>query len=694
MSRSVAAFAAAGFAALLSVLPVAADAQRWNDERTLALIARATELRARQLADTALTDYRATAHGYLTFLAQLGEGFTEPPRIVKADELALEVYWRAPNMSKQRIIGRRDTLLLPTDINYHRDHLGIVQNNFPDIIRLGDGDEVADVPHPLSSAGIAAYDFAIRDSLAMELPDRTIRVTEILVRPKDDREPRLIGAIYIDQGSGEVVRMAFNFTRSAFLDRQLEDLFITLENALVGGRFWLPRRQEIEIRRSGTWLDYPVRGIIRGRWEICCYELNVGLEPRFFLGPEIVVAPLAERVRHEWQDSTILGGLPDEVRVVADADVRRVQEEARALVRQQALSRARGATVSARRLSDLVRVNRVEGLALGAGTVLRLGGGVRTEISARWGFADDAAKGRVALAWQRANGRGFGLFAERAYRDAGQVAEVSLLRNSIAAQEAGSDYTSPFGVRAAGAWVALGELRGARIRVEGAVERHDRLTVNATPSFGEYESVVPAWSLNARHVAIAADRALRAGPLGIAWRGDARVGAMWYDGRDTVLAGGRRSLLHASALVEAEWPLGAGELAARTIGGAVDAEGIVPRQMLRSLGGPISAPGYDFHSLVGSRAFAQRIEWRLPVPAPALPLGRFGSTPATATLAPFVNVAWVGGAPVGGRSGWYPSIGLGTILFFDLVRIDVARGTRDGRWSFSLDLTRDFWPIL
>ena len=479
MSRSVAAFAAAGFAALLSVLPVAADAQRWNDERTLALIARATELRARQLADTALTDYRATAHGYLTFLAQLGEGFTEPPKIVKADELALEVYWRAPNMSKQRIIGRRDTLLLPTDINYHRDHLGIVQNNFPDIIRLGDGDEVADVPHPLSSAGIAAYDFAVRDSLAMELPDRTIRVTEVLVRPRDDREPRLIGAIYIDQGSGEVVRMAFNFTRSAFLDRQLEDLFITLENALVGGRFWLPRRQEIEIRRSGTWLDYPVRGIIRGRWDICCYELNVGLEPRFFLGPEIVVAPLAERIRHEWQDSTILGGLPDEVRVVADADVRRVQEEARALVRQQALSRARGAALSARRLSDLVRVNRVEGLALGAGTVLRLGAGVRAEISARWGFADDAAKGRVALAWERANGRGIGLFAERAYRDAGQVAEVSLLRNSIAAQEAGSDYTNPFGVRAAGAWVALGELRGASIRIEGAVERHDRLTINA-----------------------------------------------------------------------------------------------------------------------------------------------------------------------------------------------------------------------
>src|SRR3954462_13418381 len=139
--------------------------QAWNDPRTLALVTRATERRASQIADTALVDYKATAHGYVTFLAQFGEGFPEPPQVVKADELGLEVYWKAPDLSKQRIVGRRDTLLLPTDINYHRDHLGIVQNNFPRTIRVGEVDEVADVPHPLLQQGIAAYDFAIADSL-------------------------------------------------------------------------------------------------------------------------------------------------------------------------------------------------------------------------------------------------------------------------------------------------------------------------------------------------------------------------------------------------------------------------------------------------------------------------------------------------------------------------------------------------
>src|SRR5690242_21568119 len=52
----------------------------WNDSTTRALVELATRLRAAQLADSGLADYRAGAHGCLTFLAQVGQGFTEPPR--------------------------------------------------------------------------------------------------------------------------------------------------------------------------------------------------------------------------------------------------------------------------------------------------------------------------------------------------------------------------------------------------------------------------------------------------------------------------------------------------------------------------------------------------------------------------------------------------------------------------------------
>jgi hypothetical protein len=230
-------------AALLAGAPARSGAQQWNDPRSQALVLRATERRMGQLSDTGLVDYTAIARGFLTFLAQVGEGFPDPPRIVKADELALEVFWRAPNQSKQIIVGRRDTLLLPTDIQYHRDHLGIVQNNFPNIIRLGDGDEVRDVPHPLSPVGMATYDFAISDSLRLQIPGRTIDVYEVRLRPKNDRLAAAVGAVYLAQDDAQVVRMTFGFTRAALIDRQLEDVSIVLDNALIEGRFWLPRRQ-------------------------------------------------------------------------------------------------------------------------------------------------------------------------------------------------------------------------------------------------------------------------------------------------------------------------------------------------------------------------------------------------------------------------------------------------------------------
>src|SRR6476469_7160235 len=327
MSRSCALLTSACALALL-IAPASLRAQRWNEPRARELVERATARRVEQLADTGLKDFTAVAHGYVTFLAQVGEGLAEPPKVVKADELVNEVYWLAPNLSKQRIVGRRDTLLLPTDINYHRDHLGIVQNNFPAIIRLGDGDEVRDVSLPLT------------------LPGRTITLLEVKVRPRDDRQPRIIGAVFIDRDDAQVVRMAFNFTRAAFLDPALEDLFVVIENGLIGGRFWLPRKQEIEIRRGGTWLDFPVRGIIRGRWEISDYQVNTGLSYGLFSGPEIIVAPPSVRDTLKFAGS-VLDSLPPDVRAVTDAEIRAVQQEARALVRAQALRRPQTLVLSA-----------------------------------------------------------------------------------------------------------------------------------------------------------------------------------------------------------------------------------------------------------------------------------------------------------------------------------------------------------
>jgi hypothetical protein len=694
MSRILAALLAA--CCIAAMAPGGVSAQTWNDDRTLALVARATERRAQQLADTGLVDYRATARGYLTFLAQLGEGFPEPPKIVKADELALEVYWRAPDLSKQRIVGRRDTLLLPTDISYHRDHLGIVQNNFPDIIRLGEGDEVSDVPHPLSARGAREYEFAITDSLAIRLATRAVEAYRVSVRPRNDREPRVIGAVFIDRQTGEVLRMAFSFTRAAFLDKQLENISIVLENVLVEGRFWLPSRQEIEIVRTGSWLDYPARGIIRGRWEVSEYAVNQGIPVGFFRGPEIVHAPASVLAQRVWT-GRILDSLPADVRASSDETIRAVQEEARRLVRAEALARVRRTSFSARAVSDFIRFNRVEGLALGGGLARRMGGGVGLNLRGRWGFDDADAKGRVALSFSRANGAGVDLAVYRDFRDAGDLEEVSLIRNSIAAQEFGSDYTDPFGARGLSLTLRLGDRFGAAWSVAAAAERHEPLAIHAVPARGRFEATVPAIAGDVAEATLQAHRPLTPGPLGT-----------WIGGRIEIrgaeldpTAGGeedRVRLARGAMDVRVERPIGDHRLVLRSTLGIVAAEGgnDVPPQYLVYLGGPVSAPGYPFHGLVGQLGASQRIEWRTPMAFPAVRLGRFGTTPRALTVAPFLHVAYIDDPVIirGSEAGWRPSVGVGTLLLFDLLRVDVARGVRDGRWSVSVDAAQGFWRVM
>jgi hypothetical protein len=667
--------------------------QAWNDARTLALVTRATERRASQIADTTLVDYKATAHGYVTFLAQFGEGFPEPPKIVKADELGLEVYWRAPDLSKQRIMGRRDTLLLPTDINYHRDHLGIVQNNFRNIIRIGEGDEVRDVPHPLSPAGLQAYDFAIRDSLQIRLGDRVLDVYEVRVRPKDDRQPRTVGSVYIDRESSDVVRMTFSFTRAALIDKELEDVSVVLENALIEGRYWLPRRQEVEIRRTGSWMDYPARGIIRGRWEICCYEINQGIPPGYFAGPEIVMAPPSERAMKPFPFAGhVLDSLPPDVRAVTDADVKKVQEEARALVREQALQRSRSFALSARHLSDLVRFNRVEGLALGTGVLQRLGAGFALAASGRYGFSDEEWKGRGAIEYRTGAGSSLTLAAAREYRDVSEEQETSLVRNSIAAQEFGSDYTDPYDARVASLAGALGGLSW-RPSIEIAYEQHEPLDVHARPANGAFEPTIPAQSLHEARVTLAFDR-----PTSLSWAGyelGVRI-ALTGIRRFTSGLTPRADFVRPSIKLDLEKPFGSSRFISHTVTAGIFSDDTPPAQHLVYLGGPTTSPGYEFHEFVGRGGISQRIEYRFLSHFVPIPLGRFGTAPGTITLAPFATAVWINESPPfkAARQGWYPSLGLGALTVFDVLRFDVARGLRDGRWTFSVDVGRDFWSVL
>lgn len=707
---SFAAFWLVGLVCLAGTAPEVAAQTTWNDPRSRSLVEGATQRRLEQLADTGLKDYRATAHGYVTFLAQLGEGLRTPPKIIKSDELELEVYWRAPNLSKQLIVGRRDTLLLPTDIAYHADHLGIVQNNFPNVIRIGDGDEVADVPHPLSPVGLREYDYALADSFAIGTGSRRIRVYEVKVRPKDDRQPRVVGAVYIEPESGQVVRMNFSFTRSAMLDKALEELTVVLENRLVGGRFWLPSEQKIEIVRRGEYMDFPARGIIQGRWEIGDYAFNQNASPVTFAGPEIVAVPESIRTHH-WT-GRLLDSLPSDVTAVTEQDIARVQEEARRLIRARALATTRSAKLSARNVSDLARFDRVEGLAFGGGVTQPFAGGGFANVRARYGLDSKQLMGTVSLGVSRPDGIGIRGFAMRDFRDVGDVAERSSVVNSIAAQEFGSDYTDPYLARAVGLTADLATTLGFDPQLTASYGIESPLEVHATPVFHAFEPTLQFPEQHVSRVELALNRP--AEPWIAATELGARIdlrGRFPY-GRDQLLASpSNEASFRASAVATLDRPIGDFQMATMTtIAGlwqSQNAAAIVPE--LVYLGGPVSAPGYDFHSLVSDVGFAEHVELRMPAPFIAFSLGRYGRVPSRATFAPYVHAAVIGDPTFGcvptptvatrpvcaPDSHFFPSVGAAYLLPFNLVRFDVARGLGStGRWTFNVDVSRDLWSIL
>jgi hypothetical protein len=662
-------------------------AQEWNSASAGALVARGIERRAERQADSSLQDFQVRAHGFVFFLAQLAEGLQEPPRLIKSDELVLEVYWKAPNLSKQRIVGWRDRRDLPTDIQYHQDHLGIVQDNFGDRISIGEGDEIQNVPHPLSSEGPTAYDFALVDSsLTIWLPERTVRLFEVRVRPKDFSAPRVVGSLYFDIETAEVVIFRFSFTRSAYLDDTLEDITIVLENGLWDERHWLPYRQEVEIRRRTQWLDMPARGIIRGRWEIEDYEFNVGLSDRLFRGSEIVAVPPEVRDSFVW-DEPIHAAIQE----MAGPAVRVDLEEARLQIAQAAGAQALSGLATARlgigSISDLLHFNRVEGLSPGLGVVLRPDGGpTEVHLWASYGVSDQRLKGLLEASHER-GGWTLQFLARRRVIDVADDPPISPLLNTLLSQELGNDY----GDYVLSDKLELGIKRTFGVRgsvgLAVGIEQTTSVAVQATPATGTFRSnaAMGSGTLGIGRVTLekrSAELAVRGGVTGsLAVEGGA--------GEDV-------EYLRVRATGRAHVAVGTTQLVTRAWGGWGSPQ--LPPHRSFMFGGRGTLVGEPFRAWGGRYALFGAVEWQVPVPFPEIPLGPFVTTGRQVVLAPFLGLGWAGGAVDGvdwrPTDGVQPVVGVGLEWFHRFFRADFGVSLRTGDVSLVIDVTKDLWNIL
>lgn len=675
---------------LVLAAPGRLAAQAWNDSEVGQLIRRAILLRETPSADTALRSYQSHAHGFVSYLVQHGSGFTDPPQVAQADELEVEVYWEAPDLSKQRIVAWRSGSFLPIRMVYHRDHLGIVPSAFGPRIRIGEGDEVRDAIHPLSLEGLDEYDFGIRDTLTLRIGRDTLRVLTVQVRPRNTGRPLVIGTLYLERRSAALVRFQFSFTPAAYRDKELEDISVVLEQSLFEGKWWLPYAQQVEIRRRSSVFEFPIRDIIRGQWEIGQYEFGAPLPPELRAAPEFggLRTPASDTAR--W--ATSLRAAVEQANPFDRRQFEELKARAQDLVSRrllEGLPRRRFGTTA---LSDLIRVNRVQGLAFGFGLGFHFNGGYQLRGSLGYGLSDHRITAGLGAGLTRGT-TDWSLAARRAIRDIGDEPVVSGVVNSFLAQEAAIDLGS----------YLLGEELGV-----GLHHRFDQRWALDLASRLEHTSSVETRARPLRR-SYQPNPALGSGTylLGRAVFSLAARGALDRSDLKAQLGfeggTGESEYFRVSVRSDLSVRIPVGHLRLRTVAGLATAG--LPKSRSFAIGGRGTLPGERFRGYGGRRVLAAQLEWRLRVPVPAIGLGPFATTGNRAILAPFFGIGWAGGTIAGldwtASQGPRPVVGLAGEFLQGLIRIEAARRLRhfpgdppEPLLRLTIDLSPEWWPIL
>ncbi len=652
----------------------------WNDARTVGLVRAAIDARMHPWGDSALAGFDLYAEGRVHYVADFGGGAGQ--QAVRADQVALQLRWRRGLGSLQELVGRRETEWLPTDIRYHVDHLTLVVDNYPDRIRVGEGDEIRDVPHPLGPNALATYDYRLVDSLRMEIAGSWKRLYRIEVRPKDPDRPAAVGTIDVEEGSRGLARLAVGFTPSSYIDPRLVDVSVELVNGLVHARYWLPASQRIEIRRRLKWMELPFGSSIRVSFKVLEYDLDPKGRGGVRTGHFVRVRPGAELEKYAGWRMPDLAAWPEDVRTDS-VRLDEVRSEAAAIVKTRYLGGDGPLRLYLPSVSSAFRVRRAEGVYAGAGLRWEIDG--RHALTATGGWAFGRGAGELGATLERRVGVGIlsigGHLNEPA--DVGPWPASSGLIATLDAAFRGDDWLDPY-LRSGGSLsyrTPVGALGLGRAAV--VWERQESATLELDPLGGT----------DARPVRSVADRTDFRLELELerdlgTWLGSRATGALGLELSDGDEFGYTRLVGTVVALPrepDATWAW-EGSL------GAGAALGTIPEQRLLLLGGRGTVPGYDFRPYAGDVAVfvnlaASRTVWhpwvraRLLAAAGWTGLGDAGSEAAArfgATDTKNVRT----------------SLGAGLSLFYDLVRLEAARGLSGGRWEWIVSISPAFRPPL
>ncbi len=691
------------------IAPLPAGPSGWNGPRALELVALARTRRRQPVADSSLRSYRADVTGHIYFFIDREDD--PEPVLLRADQVALDLYWAEPDRVKQVIRGMRSAEEFPIkDFRYYLDRYTVIQNGFDDVIRVGEGRDVRNVIHPLAAEGRIFYDFRLGDSTTIRLPGQPdpIRVYEIQVRPRDFSLPGFVGSLYLERARGDLVRLAFTFTPASYRDPRNERVEVMLENALWEGKYWLPREQRLLVRREIPEIDLDVGTVIRGALRVQNYDLNPDLPPTFFRGPAVAVAAGPERLaEYEFEEGLYDGfasvGLEGaEPGTLDDVDVDAITGR---ILRERFLRGVPRTRFFAPSASDVVRFDRAEGLVTGAGLTFGVGRS-QAYVYGGWAWGSGEPLGRIG--WRPAGpDTRPRLFAE-AYlnrpRALGLRPATAGVLSSISAAALGRDYRD-FVLASGGTMARRWGAGRSRTAVELSVEYVERAEQARTHAPGDEERLfrpVPA-AESGTEIAAAWSRegGRPLGPARVSLRPSLQVGVFSGDSDDQP-----REFLRGRLDAEWGWTDGARSAGADLrLTAAVSAGPLAPHQ-LWYIGGPNTLPGHPFHAYVGAQAaWADVTLWRTIVPGAlrVRGLGAIGWTAGGPVPVPSSFDGDGGPAPATGElEPWIPrhtgspraSVGVGLGLLHDVIRLDYA--LRTDRWDGVVILSVDpsLWSFL
>lgn len=642
--------------------------EQWNSARVLSLIERATEVRQDAAGDPDLRTYRADARGYVYFFLDRPDDGERV--LIKADQVALEVLWRSPGQTRQTIVGMRDEKLLPTRVRYHLDHLTVVTDDFGESIRFGDGDEVDAVPHPTSQSGRRSYDYRLADSLSITHSDglAQVRVYEIQVRPKDMSQPGYIGTLFVDRDRASIVRMNFSFTPASYVDETLDYIRVSLDNSLWDDRYWLPWRQETEIRREAPFLDFQSGSVIRQRFRVSGYDFNVDLAPGLFRGAPVRSLSLASREAFPFERG-LLDDLEESGGLVESPSMEAVEEQVREVVEDEVLSGLARVRLFGDGVSDFARFNRAEGVFLGGGVTFRPTGRLDLRTRAGYAFGRSRPSGGVTLT-HRSGRRAISL--EGRFDDVGDIGGFpgsTPLENTISSATGSKDYLDPY------------FRRGATLAVRWGAERSWAVSATLEEHVGALDVVSDGPETEFRPV-----RSIDEGTMAtldvtarspLPGRGDLTVTTTL--GRIEGSGFGRIDGHTRWRITGSPWHADVSLSGGGTTSGA-------PSQSLFLIGGRETLLGHDYRSYAGRAYAMSSIVVTVPVWAPYVGVRVFGTAASTWLGDSVVPADWAAMDTDGVRG----SVGMGLSLGWDSFYFDVGRAVGTGGWEAMMSVAPQF----